>query len=300
MRVFTLRDVKRRINTYIKDALAPHRDKTFPVSGRISELYDGRDKNGYFYFTLYDNTDRMRCIVPPHTEIPPVGEGDLVTISASINPHLHRRYNDIQVELKVHKIELHTGGGIPAMLERIAEKLKKQELYRRWRLERLPASPRRIAVVMPTDSVAQDDIEMALGEFAPYVSLDPITYEVDDAQSVMVQLSVLDASGYDIVVFARGGGVGVGVFDDEKLCYKIAAMDTPSISAVGHSRNIALLDKVATESVTTPTAAGERIKELWLEARSKEQTSLIRVLKIAVGFLLFAILMVVVFFLLNK
>ena len=86
MKTFALRDVKARINAYITDALEPHRNKTFSVSGRVSELYDRRYKSGYFYFTLYDNTDRIRCTVSPKTEIPSVGEGDLVTISASINP----------------------------------------------------------------------------------------------------------------------------------------------------------------------------------------------------------------------
>lgn len=76
----------------------------------------------------------------------------------------------------------------------------------------------------------------------------------------------LEADGFDVVVIARGGGATSDflAFESYDLAEAIARFPLPVFTAVGHDRDVTLVDYVAHAYFKTPTAAGQ-----WLVSRGE-------------------------------
>jgi exodeoxyribonuclease VII large subunit len=66
-------------------------------------------------------------------------------------------------------------------------------------------------------------------------------------------------SGVDLCIVGRGGGgrVDLAAFNSEAVCRALAAVQVPTISAVGHEIDVSLTDLVADIRAATPSAAAE-------------------------------------------
>jgi exodeoxyribonuclease VII large subunit len=67
--------------------------------------------------------------------------------------------------------------------------------------------------------------------------------------------------GVEAIVVSRGGGslTDLWAFCDESLCRTVAMLAVPVYSAVGHERDVTLLDDVAAVRCSTPTHAAEEV-----------------------------------------
>jgi exodeoxyribonuclease VII large subunit len=67
--------------------------------------------------------------------------------------------------------------------------------------------------------------------------------------------------GVEAIVVSRGGGslTDLWAFCDEDLCRSVAMLAVPVYSAVGHERDVTLLDDVAAVRCSTPTHAAEAV-----------------------------------------
>lgn len=155
------------------------------------------------------------------------------------------------------------------------------ELRRRFRTEglmepqkRLPRKllPRRIGVITAEGGAARQDLMVGLerrgwrGEvvwgFAP-------VQDRKAAPAITRTLSDMAAfGGVDAIVVCRGGGslTDLWAFCDEDLCRTVAMLAVPVISAVGHERDVTLLDDVAAVRASTPTHAADAVVSLDLVA----------------------------------
>ena len=125
--------------------------------------------------------------------------------------------------------------------------------------------PRRIGVITAEGGAARQDLLVGLerrgwqGEivwgFAP----------VQDRKAAPVirrTLSDMAAFGdVEAIVICRGGGslTDLWAFCDEDLCRAVATLGVPVVSAVGHERDVTLLDDVAAVRASTPTHAADAV-----------------------------------------
>lgn len=123
--------------------------------------------------------------------------------------------------------------------------------------------PRRIGVITAEGGAARQDLMVGLqrrgwqGEivwgFAP----------VQDRKAApVIRRTLGDMAAFgevDTIVICRGGGslTDLWAFCDEDLCRAVAVLGVPVVSAVGHERDVTLLDDVAAVRASTPTHAAE-------------------------------------------
>ncbi len=128
--------------------------------------------------------------------------------------------------------------------------------------------PKRIGVITAEGGAARQDLVAGLerrgwlGEvvwgFAPVQdrkAAPAITRAVTDLAAL---------ADVEAIVVCRGGGslTDLWAFCDENLCRTVAMLAVPVYSAVGHERDVTLLDDVAAVRCSTPTHAAEAVVPL--------------------------------------
>ncbi len=163
-------------------------------------------------------------------------------------------------------------GDLIARLAELRKRFLAEGLTEPQKALRRPALPRRIGVITAEGGAARQDLIAGLerrgwrGEvvwgFAP----------VQDRKAAPVitrTLSDMAAFGeVEAIVVCRGGGslTDLWAFCDENLCRTVALLAVPVISAVGHERDVTLLDDVAAVRASTPTHAADAVVGIDLAA----------------------------------
>lgn len=119
-----------------------------------------------------------------------------------------------------------------------------------------------IVVITGLDSKGEKDFYAALGDMADEYNITLKKTNMSSALQITDVLSGLDRSDWALLAFVRGGGIGIEVFNDMKLCGAALNCDIPFVSAIGHETDKPVLDKLSDRSFSTPTAFGNFLKEM--------------------------------------
>jgi exodeoxyribonuclease VII large subunit len=129
----------------------------------------------------------------------------------------------------------------------------------------LPQVPETIGVVTSPDGDARHDITTAIHDSAPAVDIliEPATVQGPNApQSLANGIQALDRdTDCDVMIVGRGGGstTDLQTFNSEVVAEAIHDATTPIVSAVGHTDDQLIADRVADVTVTTPREAGKTV-----------------------------------------
>lgn len=163
------------------------------------------------------------------------------------------------------EIRLSGEGDLIARLAALRKKFQSEGLMDPQKELHRPLLPRRIGVITAEGGAARQDLMVGLerrgwrGEvvwgFAP----------VQDRKAAPVITRTLsDMAAFaevEAIVVCRGGGslTDLWAFCDEDLCRTVAMLAIPVVSAVGHERDVTLLDDVAAVRASTPTHAADAV-----------------------------------------
>lgn len=160
----------------------------------------------------------------------------------------------------------HVGlGDILARIEELKNRLAAEGLFDEALKKPLPFLPRRIGLVAGRNAEGTRDVLVNARRRLPGADFEVREVAVQGAAAVreiLPALAELDAmEDVDVIVIARGGGSLEDLlpFSDEQLVRAVAATRTPVVSAIGHERDVPLLDLVADVRASTPTDAARRI-----------------------------------------
>lgn len=221
--------------------------------------------SGHWYFTLSDTLAQIRCVMwRKHTQRmkSPPAEGAQVFLLGTPTVWEERgefRLNVTQL-LVTDKI-----GAQQLALERIKESLSRDGLFDQARKRPLPPHPGMVAVVTSLEGAAIRDIITVSRKRWPSVQLMLFGARVQgsEAENDIVRAlgRVNRLSGVDCCVLARGGGAkeDLAVFNSELVCRALAAVEVPTVSAVGHESDLTLTDLIADVRAATPSAAMELV-----------------------------------------
>jgi exodeoxyribonuclease VII large subunit len=233
------------------------------VRGEISGLK--AYSSGHWYFTLSDRLAQIRCVMwrtyTQRIKAPPA-EGAQVFLLGTPTVWEERgefRLNVTQL-LVTDKI-----GQQQLALERIREALARDGLFDPSRKRPLPPHPGTIAVITSLEGAALRDIITVARKRWPAVQLMILGARVQGTEAegdlVRALRRVNRLPGVDCCVVARGGGAkeDLAVFNSEAVCRALAAVEVPTVSAVGHETDLCLTDLIADLRAATPSAAMELV-----------------------------------------
>ena len=231
------------------------------VKGEVTGFKSYR--SGHWYFTLRDADAQVRCVMwrtdNQRLPAPPV-EGTQVFVEA--RPTVWEERGEFRLTVR-QLVPTDAGGLWQLQLERAKAALTRDGLLDPARKRALPSYPQRIAVVTSADGAALKDVISVMSRRWPQIELLVVPARVQGERAESELCAALELAGripdVDIVIVGRGGGSreDLWAFNSERVARAVAAVQVPTISAVGHETDVALTDLVADVRAATPSAAAE-------------------------------------------
>jgi len=218
-------------------------------------------KKGHLWMTLSDGEATISAVVWASQQAKlshQPRDGDGVMVIGKLNFWASRASLTVQVlDLRP---SLNT---VMRQFELVSRRLDAEGLLDPLRKQRLPSTPRRIAVLTSVPSSALADMLRTAAERWPAagVLLVPIpvqgAVEAQICHALMQLAQRAPALGVDALVLARGGGSreDLAVFDSEAVARAVDSCPLPVVSGLGHEDDTTVVDLVADHRAATPTAA---------------------------------------------
>lgn len=249
----TVSEFNRRVETLVTSS---DMITNVEVTGEISA--PKLSPSGHMYLSLKDSKNVLKCIIYRFTLAKikvDIENGLQVTAYGSAS--YYAPSGDFR--LKIDNLEIAGKGEQQIALEKLKAKLLDEGLFDQQRKRPIPEYPSVIGIVTsPTGSAVKDIIDNAGRRFPADILLSPTLVQGADApKSIVHAIKLLEIQDIDVMIVGRGGGSSedLSAFNDESVVRAIAECKVPVISAVGHSTDTSLSDRVADGWADTPTAA---------------------------------------------
>lgn len=250
----------KQLNTYVKSLLEGDVNLAFVcVSGEMSnmKIYN----SGHLYFSLRDKDSIIKCVMFS-SNVQRLGflpsDGMRVIVKGKVT--LYEK--DGSYQLICENIIEDGIGDVSLQFKILKDKLNNEGLFDEKFKKTIPSIPKKIGVVTSKDGAALYDIINVISRRYPLCELvlfPTIVQGTDAPQSIIKALKLADSANCDIIIVGRGGGSkeDLEAFNDENVARTVFALNTPSISAVGHETDFTIIDYVSDLRAPTPSAAAE-------------------------------------------
>ena len=234
------------------------------VEGEVQEVRQMR--SGVLGFALTDGTAKLPCrYLPwmaghrPLTHTPEAGDQVRVCVR-----HAEWFAQGGTANVIVTDVELAGEGELLRARANVLAKLGAEGLCDQSLFPELPRFPAAVGVIAGHGSDAYHDVLQGLRDRFPAVSVVGCCCRVQGAgapEQLIAALATLDAHPQvEVIIIARGGGSvqDLAAFDHEGLCRAIRAIDTPVVTAIGHTQNNPVCNHI-THAAFVPRHAAERV-----------------------------------------
>ena len=248
-----------QINEYIRNMFAQdYLLHSVRIQGEVGKCT--YNASGHIYFTLKDKLSVISCVMFKGNRREGLSfdlkEGMQVVVAGSVS--VYEKSGKYQIYAK--QISKVGTGQLYEELEKLKKKLEEKGMFAPEYKKPLPAYVKTIGVVTSRTGDAIWDIIKNAKKRNPYVQI--ILYEAvvqgeQAAPSLIRGIRALEKLPVDVMIVGRGGGSveELWAFNDENLAEAVFDCPVPVISAVGHEKNVSVINYVADFNVSTPTAA---------------------------------------------
>jgi exodeoxyribonuclease VII large subunit len=219
--------------------------------------------SGHWYFTLRDRRSQVKCCMfrlnATRAGKPPA-DGTEVFVLAK--PGLYEEKGEFQLVVS-RMLPTSAVGQKQQELERVKALLHRDGLFDPARKRAVPGYASTVALVTSPDGAALRDVVTVTRKRWPCARILFVAARVQGDGAVQELVRALRLvnriPGLDLCIVGRGGGAreDLAAFNSEAVCRALAAVQVPTISAVGHETDISLTDLVADLRAATPSAAAE-------------------------------------------
>jgi exodeoxyribonuclease VII large subunit len=166
-------------------------------------------------------------------------------------------------------IQLAGEGELKKQYEELKKKLTKEGLFALERKRPLPAYCQKIGVITSKHGAVLADFLNNLGKFGFKIQMIDSRVEGQEAvEDLLMAIRTFKKKDIDVLVIIRGGGSleSLMAFNNEVLVREVASFKVPVITGVGHHQDEPLITFAADISVSTPTAAANKLNRPWEES----------------------------------
>jgi exodeoxyribonuclease VII large subunit len=173
-----------------------------------------------------------------------------------------------KVTLLIEKLEPVGAGALELAYRALCEELRNLGWFAPERKRRLPAFPRRIAIVTSKTGAALQDVLVTMNKRCPAVGALVVDVRVQGenaAPEIAEAIQFLSANahvlGVDAILVTRGGGSmeDLWAFNERVVAQAIYECAIPVVAAIGHETDTTIAELVADERGATPTQAAMRL-----------------------------------------
>lgn len=253
MKIYSVSEFNKEVNTLLSDI-------NCCVQGEVSNFKI--TQNRFVWFELKDEKSYVSCFLMAFNLRVQLEDGMMIQVIGS--PGLFTKSG--RFHLSVKDIKLVGEGTLKKEYELLKKKLEKEGLFAVERKRPLPRFPERIGLITSPDAAAYTDVMKILKN--RWSGLEIYFYPVS-VQGQSAIKDILSAFAHfnnhqynlDAVILTRGGGSmeDLWAFNTEEVCRAVFASKVPVVSAVGHERDVTLVDFVADVRAATPSNAAELV-----------------------------------------
>jgi exodeoxyribonuclease VII large subunit len=249
---------------FLNSGLHEYRAK---IVGEVSEAKIG--PTGHVYFTLKDEKGGaiISCIIwrsTYHIFGIDLKEGIKITISGK--PNIYPAFG--KLSFITETIELSGEGALKKEYEKLKKKLTEEGLFAPERKRKLPPYPQKIGLITSKKGAVLGDFLSNIGNFGFKIKMIDSRVEGQEAvRDLLAALKIFKKQDIDLLAIIRGGGSKetLEVFNNELLVREVATFPFPVIVAIGHDKDVPLIDFAADVSVSTPSIVATEISRPWNE-----------------------------------
>ncbi len=260
--IFSVSEYLDRLNGALKEEKAK-------VLGEVSgaQEYPGRS---YLYFSLKDKKDgsTVKCFMWKNDyRISGVTLADGLEIIVTAYPNIYKPNGGMT--LQVETIELVGEGALQIAYEKLKAKLFTEGLFDEAHKKTLPDFPRKIGVITSKNGAVLNDFLSNIGEFGYQILFVDSKVEGQDAvRDLLSALRTLYREKLDVLVLMRGGGSleSFQAFNNEEVVRALAKFNAPTLTGIGHDKDVPLCALVSDQNVSTPTAVAHLLNQSFLSA----------------------------------
>ncbi|WP_420643052.1 exodeoxyribonuclease VII large subunit [Candidatus Leptofilum sp.] len=117
-----------------------------------------------------------------------------------------------------------------------------------------------IALISGKTSIVLLDLFAALKQARNSYQFSEQRINLLDKEAIIHALLAADEK-FDLIAIIRGGGPGLQIFDDVEIAEAALQLKSDLATAVGHAQDETLLEQIADQRFTTPTAFGTFLRE---------------------------------------
>ena len=228
----------------------------------VGEVVDASERDTAVYFTLTDGEHDLPCVLWQsryRNMAIDLEDGMEVVLEGNVDFYVEGG----EISLKPWEITAVGEGDQAAAVARLENELEQRGWFNDERKQTPPRFPERIGVVTSLQGDARDDIQTAIHGQDPTVDIlvKDASVQGDRApRSIANGIHNLDRhEDVDLIIAGRGGGsdTDLKAFNTEAVAEALFTASTPTVTAVGHTDDRFIADKVADMAAITPTRAGE-------------------------------------------
>lgn len=275
-----------QLSSEIKKIINHSFQESIWVKGEISEIHEHRNGNCYLELIekdlFSDNIiTKFRAVIwnTTYKILKPYFEQTTQShLKSGINilVLVNVVYSDIYgITLNITDIDpAYTLGDMEMRRVEVIQRLTAEGVFDMNKELKFPLVPQRIAVISSETAAGYEDFcnQLNYNEWGFKFSIKLFSAYM---QGDMAETSIINAmdqiplDDFDVLVITRGGGSRSELmcFDSYNLANHVCQFPLPVISAIGHERDISVVDLVANTRVKTPTAAAEfiinRVAQYW-------------------------------------
>ena len=230
----------------------------------IGEVTNLHQNSTALYFTLTNGDAELPCMIWANryqNMDAELEDGTEVILEGDIDYWVEGG----KIDLKPWEVIVVGDGDQAAAVEQLRSKLEKRGWFDDEQKQQPPAFPEQVGVVTSLRGDARYDIQNAIHEQDPTVDIlikDATVQGSDAPTSIANAIHFLDhLKDVDAIIVGRGGGSdsNLQAFNTERVAEAIFTANTPIVTAIGHTDDRLIADRVADMATITPTAAGEYI-----------------------------------------